>query len=77
MKQNCLPNVKSIPRFSNFMQQVSWALSPVTLIDTKHHEAGALESALSEPISLTPSHLPGSRSLSQATDNAGKRALLV
>lgn len=42
------------------MQQVSGALNPVTLIDTKHHEVGALESALSEPISLTPSPLPGS-----------------
>lgn len=54
------------------MQQVSGALNPVTLIDTKHHEVGALESALSEPISLTPSPLPGSLFLSRATDNAGQ-----
>lgn len=56
----------------SLMQQVRGALNPVTLIDTKHHEVGALESALSEPISLTPSPLPGSLSLSQETDNAGK-----
>lgn len=35
------------------------ALNPVTLTDTKHHEVGALESALSEPISLIPSPLAG------------------
>lgn len=45
--------------------------SLVTLIDTKHHEAGVLESALSEPISFTPSSLSGCLSLSQATDDAG------
>lgn len=37
---------------------------------TKHHEVGALKSALSEPISLIPSPLPGCLCLSQATDNA-------
>lgn len=55
----------------SLMQQVSWALNPVTLTDTEHHEVGALESALSEPISLIPSPLPGCLCLSQATDNAG------
>lgn len=46
------------------------ALAPVTLIDTKHQEVGALESALSEPISLIPAPLSGCLVLSPAVDNA-------
>lgn len=52
------------------MLQVSRALTRVTLIDTKHQEAGALESTLSEPISLIPASLSGCLVLSQAIDNA-------
>lgn len=50
--------------------QVSWALHPLTLIDTEHHRGRALESTLSEPISFTGFPLSGCLSLSKATDNA-------
>lgn len=51
------------------MLQMSWTPGPVTLIDTKHHKVGALDSTLSEAISfisLCIVRLPRS---SQATDN--------
>lgn len=65
----------------SFMLQMSWTPSPVTLIDSKHHKVGALDSTLSEAISfisLGIVRLPLALSrqlIMQQEGGRGKRAL--
>lgn len=51
--------------------QMSWTLSPVTLIDTKHQKAGALAPSLSEAIPFISSRPSGCLSPVQTSDDAG------